>query len=502
MGEGLKMKDIKSTVSKRRLKYGSLAVALTVLLIALVIVLNAAVYAITYSFGWYLDLTGERYYGITDKSRVYLDSALTSDTVIEVIFCKEKDKVLDDSQAFFIYKCIESYKKEYPNNIKISFVDINKHPEQANEFKTQHGEALQSFNIVMKTNRSKNVRVLNYDNFFTYDSTSNTIYAFKGELCFTSYILSFCQDTPVCYFVTGHGEVTGDTDARAPIWEMLADVGFEIKEINLYNNDIDDAQLVVINAPIYDFGLEEIEKLNRYMDNGGNAMVFLDTEAMTTQDKNMELTNFKGFLKDWGVEVLGKLVDNTNSLANTSGYSIIADYPIPEEGEFAASLHDYMRERDSQPMTVIDNALALNCVWKNEIGGILGQRAFDTILYSHTTAKLGTLADQYSIAALVRNTSYVEEQPVKSYMLVTSAGYADEDYLNSSVYGNRDIIYMLADQQSKDLIPVGIDIKPFDSEELSISDGMGRFWTVLLTAVLPGGVLTAGLIICYRRKRS
>jgi hypothetical protein len=358
----------------------------------------------------------------------------------------------------------------------------------------------------MESNKSGNVRVLDYDNFFTYDSDSGSIYAFKGELCFTSYIISMCETMPVCYFTEGHGEKTTDGQGnKVALWEMLVDVGFDVRTIDLRKDGatLDDAKIIVINSPVSDFSEKgELEKIRRFMaDQMGNALVFLSPEAMTTTDKGLELTNFKAFLREWGVEVQGKIVDDSHSLANSGGFSIIADYPIPETGDFAASLHQYMRERDSQPYTVIDNALALSCPWLGEENAPLG-RSYDPILYSYNTAKLGNKSGQYAIAALVKSTKYVEAQPVKNYLFVASEGYAEPHYLASSVYANRDIIYMLADQMSKKLIPVGIDIKPFDSEALTISTGMAYFWTVLLTAVLPVGVAATGIIICYRRKRA
>ena len=69
----------KSLFSDRKFKYGSLALGLTVIFVALVIVFNAVVYALTYSYGWYLDLTGQQYYGITDASEELLDNVLTED---------------------------------------------------------------------------------------------------------------------------------------------------------------------------------------------------------------------------------------------------------------------------------------------------------------------------------------------------------------------------------------------------------------------------------------
>ncbi len=500
------MDNNKTSVFKsRRFKYGSLSIALTVLLIVLIIVLNAAIYAITYSFGWYLDLTGEQYYGITDASSVLLDSVLTSDVQIKVIFCQEKDLILDDSQGFYIYKCIESYQKKYPNNIRVEFLDINKHPDLAGQYTTQHGIKLRTYNIIMESNKTSSVRVLDYDNFFTYDSDTQTVYAFNGEGRFTSYIISLCAEMPICYFIEGHGEsITDGQGNKNALWEMLIDVGFDNRTITLSDPgaSLDDAKLIVINSPVHDFELGELDKIGRFMsDELGNALVFLSPDSMLTTEPSKELTNLKGWLKQWGIEVTGQVVDNTNSLANTNGLAIMSDYPIGESGDFAPSLHAYMRQLDSQPKTIVNNALAFNCPWESEVSG---NRAYDPILYSHGTSKVGNKVGQYPVAALVRNTTYDNdtEQTLQSYMFVSSAGYADENYLNSNAYGNRDILYMLADQMGKKLVPIGIDIKVFASEELNISTGVAYAWTVVLTGVFPIIVITVGGIVCYRRKRS
>jgi hypothetical protein len=357
----------------------------------------------------------------------------------------------------------------------------------------------------METNKSKNIRVLDYDNFFTYDSDTQTVYAFNGEARFTSYIISLCAEMPVCYFIEGHGEsITDGKGNKNALWEMLVDVGFDNKTINLRDAgaSLDDAKLIVINAPVTDFREDELEKIGRFMsDELGNALVFLSPESMLPADKSRELTNLKGWLKDWGIEVAGQVTDDTNSLTNSGGFAVMADYPIQGEGDFAPSLHNYMRSLDSQPDTIINNALAFTCPWENDASG---SRMFDTVLYSHPTARLEGRAGQYSVAALVRNTVYDNdtEQTLSTYMFVSSAGYADEDYINSNVYGNRDIIYMLADQMGKKLVPIGIDFKVFGSEELSIATGEAYFWTVALTAVLPITVLVVGGIICFRRKRA
>jgi len=503
----------KSSVFKsRRFKYGSLAVTLTVLFIVLVIVLNVAIYALTYSFGWYLDLTGEQYYGITDASKELLDGVLIPGVNVKIVFCQDKDRVLEDSAGYYVYKCIESYKKAYPNNIKVEFLDINKHPELASQYTTQHGIKLYTYNVIMETDMENgdmpNVRVLSFEDFFITDSESETVYAFYGENRFTSYIISLCHDFPKCYFITGHGEtVTDGYGYYCKLYEFMKDAGFDVREINLTQPDanLNDAKVIIINNPLYDYSTEELDEIGHFMsDKMGNAMVFLSPENALSNDPARDLVNLKAWLKEWGVQVIGQVSDNVNSLTNTNGLSIFSAYPLASESTFAASLHSYMRQKDSQPKTVIDNALAFDCDWK-ELNGVRtnGAKEYQPVLYTYDTAAVGDYKNkQFEIASLVRYTDQDQdtEALLTSYLFVSSAGY--EEYLSSGVYGNRDILFMLARQMGKVLVPLGIDMKVFGSEELSISTAAAYVWTVILVGVMPAAVLTVGGVVCFRRKRS
>ena len=272
----------KSLFSDRKFKYGSLALGLTVIFVALVIVFNAVVYALTYSYGWYLDLTGQQYYGITDASEELLDNVLTEDVQIKVIFCQDKDRVLEDSAGYYVYKCAESYKKAYPNNIKVEFLDINEHPEIAQEYITQLGKSIYTYNVLIETNQSSNVRVVEYNDFFTFDSETQSVYAFNGERRFTSYIISLCSEYPICYFTEGQGETITDGQGNpCALYDMMTDAGFDVRKIDLSSPDatLDDAKVVIINNPVYDFDINELQKLGRFMsDKGGNMMVFISPD--------------------------------------------------------------------------------------------------------------------------------------------------------------------------------------------------------------------------------
>jgi len=144
----METKNRESILKNRKFKYGSLAVGLTVAFIALVIILNVVVYALAYSYGWFIDLTGTQYYGITAASERYLNMVLTEDVQIKIIFCQEKDRVLDDSSGYYIYRCVETYQKAYPNNISVEYLDVIKYPQYADIYVSQLGHSLYTYNVI------------------------------------------------------------------------------------------------------------------------------------------------------------------------------------------------------------------------------------------------------------------------------------------------------------------------------------------------------------------
>ena len=84
---------------------------------------------------------------------------------------------------------------------------------------------------------------------------------------------------PKVYFLSGHGEE-----------------GTSVNPYDFVKNPQipKDANVVVINSPSEDYSLEEVEILNKYVDNGGKLYVLVDEE-------NYSMTNFSNLLKRYGL---------------------------------------------------------------------------------------------------------------------------------------------------------------------------------------------------------
>lgn len=493
-------KKKESIFQSRRFKYGSFAVGLTVAFVALVIILNVVIYALAYSYGWFIDLTGTQYYGITPASERYLNMVLTEDVQIKIIFCQEKDRVLDDSSGYYVYRCVETYRKAYPNNITVEYLDVIKYPQYADIYVSQLGHSLYTYNVIIETNQSSSFRLLNYESFYTFDSESGSVYAFNGEMRLTSAIVGLCTDMPICYFTTGQGEYVGSEDSGySALHDMMLDAGFDVRMIDLETADISpEAKLVIINNPVYDFTPTEVDKLAYFTGNDqGNVMIFLAPE------RQMALVNLKEWMSEWGVGIAeGQITDKMNSL-DQNGVNIVASYPVGDT--FGPSLHKEIRENESVPKTVINNPISIIQPW-GENGN--GQRDLDEVLLSyasavHTSVGKPDAEGVYTLMTLTKQTKYdnLTQDKITNYMLVTAAGYAEDSYINSNAYANRDILFAFVRQLGKNVVPMDIEFKVFASEELDITAAEAYTWTVVLTAVIPVCVLAVGTVVYVRRKR-
>jgi len=84
-----------------------------------------------------------------------------------------------------------------------------------------------------------------------------------------------------------------------------------------------------------------------------------------------------------------------------------------------------------------------------------------------------------------------------------SLEFATEKYLSSAVYGNADVLLSATTIMGRDVVPVGLDFKPFSSFEISdITDAEADRYTLLLTILPPVIILGAGIVVLVRRKYS
>lgn len=87
--------------------------------------------------------------------------------------------------------------------------------------------------------------------------------------------------------------------------------------------------------------------------------------------------------------------------------------------------------------------------------------------------------------------------------VIASADFGQEEFLQSAVYGNTDLMMRTFETMGNDLTTEGLSIKPFSSTTIStITTAQMLRWTLSLS-LIPAAVITlTAIILLVRRRRA
>ncbi len=498
----------------RRLKFGAFAVGLTAAVVALIVIINAIFSALAVKFGWFVDMTKEKMYGVTEQTENLLrDYNGTSEFSISIVFCMYADQLDSSSETLLVHNLAKQYAERF-DFINVEYVDIVNHPDAVDKYLATSVSRPKTTSVYLVKNDLKNSaeekkqsEIYSIASFYTADTETNEIWAFNGEMKLTAGILKLVGDSPIAYFVTGHGEST----ENSAMWSMFEDAGYEVKNIDLSKDSLEDAaKVMIINCPKTDyFGandtVNEVKKVSDFINNFGGLMVFLDPAAGA-------LPELEALLGEWGIAFeRSQIRDFSNSLS-TDGTEIVAEYTASGTG---SQLTTTLRGLESSPKAVFNNAMPINFTYT------LGTEGYYTQIYggssrevsavfttsSEKTAEILPLTGgdavkgKYNLMTITVDSRMIENERHSGYVLAAgTAAFANDKYIGGRQYANRDVIYNVMKVFAKKTVPVDIDLKPFEDESLSITKAQANRLTVLYT-VVPAIVVFAVGIVVYTRRR-
>ncbi|HUR44933.1 MAG TPA: GldG family protein [Candidatus Saccharimonadales bacterium] len=159
---------------------------------------------------------------------------------------------------------------------------------------------------------------------------------FKGELMFTSALMSVTTPRNLkAYFLQKHGEHDPRKEDKQTGYSRFADVlaenniNFDILNGLYGSSEIpEDCQLLIIAGPRDSLQQEELDKIERYLKQGGRLFVLFNFLSLDSPKRSTGLENL---LSNWGVEV-GRdvVIDRENSM--TDGKDVVvsqfANHPL------------------------------------------------------------------------------------------------------------------------------------------------------------------------------
>jgi len=252
----MKFKNLKSLSESKKIKYGTLNIALIAVVIAVVIMINSIITVLADTFNWRLDMTKEQLYTISDELVELLDD-VSQNSEIDIIFCCDKDEAegnfvdpqTGSGSALAYVHSTALQIEDRLDNITVLYKDtINDH-----EFMKQFGanvNATESSVIIARRDPKGGYgtmyRVYHATSFYTFANDvdgSTTLYGYSGERTFAGAIISLTyNNTPTAYFVAGHGETvpyslsTGEYNMPEAA-KVFLDCGFRVRYIFLGDDE-------------------------------------------------------------------------------------------------------------------------------------------------------------------------------------------------------------------------------------------------------------------------
>ena len=336
---------------RKKLKYGGIATAVTVIFVAVVVLLNVVVAQVCKrNPDAVLDLTTANLYEISDDTVDYIKNL---DQDVEIAISSEESTFQSDKYYKMISETISKY-QGYSDHISVTYFDTTKDPDILSKYQDLYAGDISSNQIIVTSGDRIKVYSLTdmfeidqdkYQSYYYgYASLSDCITGFKGEQTLTTAIMNVTDSNPksVAVITKSNGNyIFSATQANAyavtAMENLLNDNGYDVKELDMVNDTLDAEtyDIVVLPAPANDLTMDAIKKLQDFLQNDGN----LGKQLIYVDDYTQSVTpNLDAFLKDWNLQVDSSYVredDNnrnqTVQIVASAGKGLIA--PIVSLGD-------------------------------------------------------------------------------------------------------------------------------------------------------------------------
>ena len=346
--------------------------------------------------------------------------------------------------------------------------------------------------LVVGQNRSKAVDYYDiYQYSMDYSTYSSSLSSFDGEGQITSAIAYVtAEDMPVVYTLTGHDEAELSTTVTSSIEKE----NIELKSLSLLTEEAvpEDAKAVIIYGSISDISEDEKNKLEAYMEQGGQIVMLL---GYTDKDT----PNLDSLLGDYGIALADGLVlegDSQHHLPNHPYYLL----PDIQSSAYTSDVSSrYVLLAFAQGMT--------------EAADISEDLTYESLLttsaksYSKTNLESENLDQEaaditgpFDLGVVVTKTI---DENVEAKLIVFSSETLLDEQVDSMVSGGNSTLFLnvmsqLVDHEST----VSIEPKSMSTEYLTVPSGSAIFWGILTIILIPLLLLAIGGIIWFgRRKR-
>ncbi len=471
---------MKSLFSNKHLRYGGMSALILLVFLAVLVLLNWSASLVGNRMNLRWDLTADSIYGLTQETRSFLQNVNKPVR----IYVLNSESAFQDTNDYYrqANEQIKLYGKE-SSNITISYVDLAQDP----TFESRYSDLKLAANDVLLES-GENTKLLGPLDLFNVSQSyyGLTINSSKVEQAVTSAILTLTSDvTTKVSILTGHDE---DTDSLTGLTELLESNNYEVQTQSLVTEEIDPAaKIAIIAAPNHDYDETMLQKLDRYLKQGGALCYF----ACVTQP---ELPSLEGYLMEHGLQLESGAVFESDSrrIYSYNPYYVAVNYT---DSDFAGGLEQGNRlclTLNARPMTVI---------WDtgHEMTALLDFS--DTCGIAPLNAPEGWKPTQEDLRANMTAMALSTDSDGGKIVACSSIWFAHKDLLTGTSFSNGqyllNVFSRLAElEQTVSILPVTIG-----GETLNMQTSQVTLTGILFMGVVPLLLIVSGLVIWIRRKR-
>ncbi len=547
-------KLLKQRQRKKKMKYGSVAVAITLIVTAIVILLNVVVGLLVERYpNAKLDLTTSNLYEVSDETIDYIKNL---DTTVEIAVSSEESTLEKDSYLKMVTEMLKKY-QSYSSEVEVTYFDTTKNPDILSKYQSKYSGTISSDNVIVCS--GDRVRVFPLSDFFELDqdklqyyyygqaTLAECITAFKGEQSLTNAIMNVTDANPqrVGFIAQSNGNsiynpTNGNVYAAQVLSTLLDDNGYDVTQLDMVTDEISpaDYDLLVLPAPVNDLTVDAIEKLETFLHNDGNLGKRLLYIADFTQGNT---PNLDAFLRDWNIvadtsyviddnaatqQAVTLLVagnqrmyapivnsvssDYSSGLANTS-LPIVAPVSRPiltrdaNNGRVVTNLLTTADTSYCVPLNLDGNAEKAEAAWDSANGVEKTTEATTEETTEATTTTTFDVANaersSYSVMAFSQNQISKDNALLESdVMVIGSMGYFDVYVAQDTSYNNAEYFISALNTICGKSDNIVIAAKNMNLTSIDATASQMKMLTTVVIVVIPALMVVIGIVIWARRK--
>ena len=268
------------------------------------------------------DVTVNKLFTLTEDTLQYVQGMTEDVTIYVLVKEASKDEDLDRT-----LRQLESAS----DHIHVEYVDPISNP----MFYYKYTDIQPTNNSLIVV--SKNVDVVVdyndiYDYTYNYSTGDYEIVGYDGEGQILSALTRVSEENiPKFYAVTGHDELELDERFLDALYKE--NLEYEVLRLNTVDDVPEDAQGIILNAPLNDYSTDDAEKVLAYLEQGGHVLVTLAQAQVYAG-----LPNFEQIIEYYSVSVVdGVIVETDRSYYYQTPYDL---FPIIEYDEITEQIYD------------------------------------------------------------------------------------------------------------------------------------------------------------------